>query len=101
MEWYVVNYDFNRGKAYFFNIFDSSRLNDGLEKLPRDNKEEFIKELNSLLRYCFWSKCEYEIYVTDAFHDQPNEITQIDVYEQLKPNLNILADYIWNNIDNN
>ena len=101
MEWYVLNYDFNEAKAYNFNIFNSSRLIDGLKRKFDDNldanREEFKKEVDSLLRYCFWCKCEYEIYVIDAFHDENKDYTKIDVYTQLKPNLDILVDYILKN----
>ena len=93
MEWYVLNYDFNKGKAYNFNIFNSVHFLEGLKRVYEElnnsfesDVERFKERLNDILMYSFWSKCEYEIYVTDAFHDKPNEITKIDVYSQVKPN---------------
>ena len=56
--------------------------------------ELFKERLDSIMRYNFWSKTEYEIYVTDAFHKKPEEISKIDVYSQLVPNLNAIAEYI-------
>ena len=104
MEWYVLNYDFNKGKAYNFNIFNSMHFLEGLKRIYIDlgcsftnDKEQFKERLNSVLRYSFWCKTEYEIYVTDAFHNEDNEISKIDVYSQVAPNIDILADYIIKN----
>lgn len=101
MKWYVLNYDFNLHKAYEFNIFDSVNFLRGVNEAIKviGNREEFKDKIDRELKYSFWSKCEYEIYVTDAFHDAPNEISKIDVYDQVKPNLDILVDYIIANLD--
>ena len=97
MEWYVLNYDFNSKNAELYNIFNSSKFSDGLKEINESNYDfdEFVEELDKLCRYCFWSKSEYEIYVTDAFH--PEDQSKIDVYDQLKPNMKVLAEYIINN----
>ena len=101
MEWYVLNYDFNKRQAYNFNIFNNSRFAQDLRRIYEEledpfgkNFELFKERLDSIMRYNFWSKTEYEIYVTDAFHKKPEEISKIDVYSQLVPNLNAIAEYI-------
>ena len=93
MEWYVLNYDFNKRVAYNFNIFKSSKFTDRLKKILTE-QNDIKEEINNLLRYCFWSKTEYEIYVTDAFHE---EASKIDVYSQVAANLDAFVDYILNN----
>ena len=100
MEWYVLNYDFNKKEAYSFNIFNSANFLEGLKRIMQEyegmgmTEKEFLERLDSVLRCSFWGKCEYEIYVTDAFND--NE-SKIDVYSQIKPNIEILANYIVEN----
>ena len=104
MEWYVLNYDFNKRKAYNFNIFNNVRFLEELKRIYIDLNCSFDSDIDVFkdrlmrsLRYCFWCKTEYEIYVRDAFHDEDNEISKIDVYSQVLPNLDILADYIIKN----
>lgn len=96
MEWYVLLHDFNKNKVISYNIFNNSKLNEGLKELEESyiSKENFISELDRLLRWCFWSKSEYEIMVGDLFEKDLDKYEKIDVYQQLKPNLNVLANYI-------
>ena len=64
LEWYVLNYDFNRKKVENFNIFRSSRFVDGVKELL-DNYitfEDFVEKLENELKYSFWSKREYEVF---------------------------------------
>ena len=70
LEWYVLNYNFNKKKVVQYNIFYQDFI-DGLYKeykkkniLTKDDLKEFIK------RYCFnyMGRIEYEIMVGDLFH---------------------------------
>ena len=105
MQWYVLNYDFNQKKVNYFDIFNSSRFNDCIKEMREtqwNSVEDFIERLDSVLRYCFWSKREYEISVGDAFETDCKKLEKIDVYSQVKPNINMLAKYIlieWANED--
>ena len=102
LEWHVLNYDFNGKKVENFNIFRSSRFVDGVKKLL-DNYftfEDFVEKLENELRYSFWSKREYEIFVGDAFEEDLNKYEKIDIYSQVKPNVRILAKYIIDNYNN-
>lgn len=96
MKWYVLKYNFNKGKIENFNIFDSSRFNECVEKLLKKyiTFEDFKEKLDKDLMYCFWSKREYEIMCADLFETNIEKYEKIDVYRQLKPNLDILARYI-------
>lgn len=98
MEWYVLLHSFNKDKMISYNIFNNSKLNEELEELKKKfiSKEIFISELDRTLRWCFWSKAEYEIMAGDLFEKDLDKYEKIDVYQQLKPNLNALADYIIN-----
>ena len=101
MKWCVLNYDFNSKKIVSYNIFNNSRFNDGLKKLKGEyNPETFVEDLRQLCVYCFWSKREYEISVGDLFEEDPSAYEKIDVYDQILPNIEVLADYIRENWDN-
>lgn len=86
------------GNIEFFNIFNSYRFRQGLDLFFSCNdsitKENLIEELKGLLYYCFGSKCEYEIYVKRLFDEK--ELTKIDVYHQILPNIDLLVNMILN-----
>lgn len=97
MKWYVLNYDFNAKKIVNYNIFNSSKLSDGVEKILKEydgHFNKFVQELESLLKYCFWCKREYEISAGDLWEKDFNAYQRIDVYDQLISNIDILAEYI-------
>ena len=101
MKWCVLNYDFNSKRVVSYNIFNNSRFNDGLKKLKEEyDSETFVEDLRQLCVYCFWSKREYEISVGDLFETDPFAYEKIDVYDQILPNIEVLADYIRENWDN-
>ena len=96
MKWYVLNYDWNRKKVYSFNIFDSCRFSQYVNELL-DNfvtMDKFVEDLTREVKYCFWSKREYEISVGDAFDTNFDNYEKIDVSQQVLPNIDALAKYI-------
>ena len=94
MEWYVLNYDFNNKKVVTYNIFRNIKFVEGIKELLanfynfKDFKEKLIKEI----KYCFWSKREYEISVGDAFCKE-DDLEKWDISMQLIPNIDALAKY--------
>lgn len=97
-----------------------------LNKKKNITKEEFVEELRKNLMWCFWSKCEYEVVVTgfppyidkkeldrlNAEHEEyntkwghypykinvePDVAEKIDIYDQVRLNWHVFADYVWNN----
>lgn len=70
-----------------YNIFNHGGLCKYIPKKLKEanTRDEFKNFLNTELMYYFWSKCEYE-YLIDGH--------KIDVYDQLKGNLDFLCDYI-------
>ena len=95
-EFWVLNYDFNNKKVVNYNIFTNGRFVDGVADLLNEyiTFEDFCDKLDRLLRYCFWSKREYEISVGDAFEEDLNKYEKIDVYRQVSANLDALAHLI-------
>ena len=95
MEYYVLYHEFNEDIVKPFNIFNSSRFNDGVNELLKKyiTYKDFVEKLNSLAMYCFWSKAEYEI-ICKGWCSKNDKEYKIDVYDQIKPNLDMLARYI-------
>ena len=98
MEWYVLNYDFNKKQIIKFNIFNNIKFYSGVKELLEDytDIDDFVSGLTSLLKYCFWCKREYEISVGDAFENDLDKYVKLDIFEQVIPNVKVLAYYIIN-----
>lgn len=98
MEWYVLNFSYAEGKVQKFNIFRSVRFKEGVDKLLHNfvTMDKFTEDLRNLLVYCFWCKREYEISAGDLHCQNLDKYIRVDVYDQIIPNLDILANYIIN-----
>jgi hypothetical protein len=95
LKWYVLNRDFNENKIELFNIFQSNNFLYGIVKaLEKTNYEDFRNEINSWLMYSFWYKSEYEIVCGGLFFKTVDDLEKIDIYYQVKQNVDILARYI-------
>ena len=98
LEYYVLNFDFNNRKIIKYNVLgnweDTIR-----KKKKKSNSYEEIKEL--LMRefkYRYWGKAEYEI-IAAGLMFQDESAVKIDVWSQIEPNFNIIADYIKNTMN--
>ena len=106
-EFYVLNYSFNDKKVVNYNIFNNSKLCDGIDNLLNNfvTYKDFVEQLDRLLRYCFWCKAEYEIMVGDLFEQDADRLEKIDIYRQVAPNVEVIAkiaiDYHNERVDNN
>ncbi len=97
MEWYVLNYDFNKKKVETFNIFRNAVFVKNVQELVNNylTFDDFVEKLKSEIKYNFWSRREYEISVGDAFCKE-EELEKWDIANQVLPNIEILANYIIN-----
>lgn len=99
MQWNVIIEDFNRRKIITYNIFShGSFMNDlwDVYQTNGENKELFLDKVRSLLRYYFWSKCEWEVIVSAW---PPSEMVQeqkLDVFDQIDMNWERFGEYVWN-----
>ena len=108
-EWYVLNSNFNRKVIEPYNIFNNAYVNNMTLKIVKRylrlgknytykkfNGEEikgfdgFKAELNSIIMYEEWARCEYEILVADMFYTEQTE-KKIDCWYQANMNLEALA----------
>ena len=94
LKWDVIIEDWNNGSATrTYNIFHNANVYERIPKLIKNYTtfENFKEELTNILKYSFWSKREYEIWI----HIKDNEYEKIDMWEhQLQPTLDVLAYYI-------
>ena len=108
LSFYVLVKNINNGKVEPYNIMPTiyNEIYDGkkLSKKFRVNSKELLKEfLTNTLKYYYWSKCEYEFIVinwpnrNDSIND--NNPVKLDVYKQLVPNIPLLVDLLWNEVE--
>ena len=100
LEYYVLNYDFNKKEVVPFNIFGNYYVNQkAVElateyltcKLPYDEMKE---EFRRAMQYELWGRRQYEISVGDAFEDDCSKLEKWDCYAQALPNLELIVRYI-------
>lgn len=92
--WNVYSFNLNSNVIKPFNIFCHNKFKkDVVNNLKECNdKDEFAEKLKSNLRYYFWSKCEWEIYINWFDNDE----LKVDVYDQVMLNWNVFLNYVWN-----
>ena len=99
LEWNVIIEDINRKEITTYNVFNHERFTIDIKGIlkSKPEKQEFIDSLNSLARYYFWSRCEWEIIITCWPENKNFNDKKFDVYEQLRLNWDKFCDYIWDN----
>ena len=102
LEWNVIYGNFNSHEIETFNIFDHVSFREccaEAAKKYRNDRDAFIEAVRKELMYYYWSKCEWEVIIqhwppSERLHDK-----KIDVYDQVRMNWPIFADYVWNHKD--
>ena len=97
LKWFVLVRDMNTDKIVPYNIFNNWWVYKDTEILLAHDtpRESFIKQLDLTLQYAFRSRFEYEIFTGDPFTEKVTD--KINVYDQLKNNVEQLVDYIFEN----
>ena len=117
-EYYVLNYDFNKKKVIYYNIFNNINVQEYTEKevgkylrSPKkykhivQHKNDFlgreeivvygfdalVKEIDSIIRWEEWSRREFEVSVGDAFETDCEKLEKWDCYGQAKPNMKMIT----------
>lgn len=93
LKWYVLNYDFNDRKVKPYNVLGN--WDDKIRKARKKMKTraELKEWLNKEFMYYYWSKSECET-IMGGFFETPDEMEKVDIYTQLKPNLDVITDYV-------
>lgn len=112
---YVMVKNFNTGKVESYDVMKSlygsifnqngtlSKTNfftydKNYKKKPITTKSELKSFVDSHFRYCYWAKCEWEFIVRDWPSFDEEKDVKVDVYQQLKPNLDLIVDMLWNQL---
>ena len=99
LTWNVYRLNINSREIEVYNIFDHWFFLAGCVKAAKKHtRMEFAEEIKRELMYYYWSKCEWEVLVSDwtspDFHKSQKKI---DVYQQVMLNFDRFIDYLWAN----
>ena len=100
--YYALNYNFNERKIEFFNVFDNILVYEHTVRAANDywkgkyTLEEFINELDHIIMWQEWSRCEYEIAVGYLFEEDMDKFEKIDCYQQAHANIDLVAQQVIN-----
>lgn len=94
----VINYDFNGNKMEEYDIFPY--LTECYKRKKNTEKPKTFDEFKSFIEkesmYMWWSRCQYEIILSDWPNQKKME--KWDVYKQIKMNIDLITktfmDYI-------
>ena len=92
----LYNHIFNENGTFRkkeFHIFDEN-----FKYKSITNKEDLKKFINNHFRYYYWSKCEWEFIVSDWPPTQKNRDKKVDIYDFLKPNIDLITNIVWEQI---
>ena len=100
--WNVFIDDVNKKEISIFNVFHSYTFDEQLKKEFRryarhKDIEKLKAEIKNWARYCFWSKCEYEITLTSFPEKKDFKEKKVDVYQQLMLNWDSFVEYVLKN----
>ena len=95
----VINFEFNSKTfesydvmPYLINCYKNVKRK---KECPK-TFEDFKKFVESKSMYMYWSRCEYEIILSDWPGQNINK--KIDIHEQLMMNIDIVTDILMKNI---
>lgn len=91
----------NTKKIEIYNIFKYNNLENIFKKLKEEtnSKEEFLEKVRRELQYRYWSKCEWEIILSDWPPSDKFNDEKVDVYDQIMLNWHIFSEYIWSALE--
>lgn len=95
----VLVYDFNSREFVSYNIMPYLINQYKETKKKPKTFEEFKEFVDKKSLYQFWSRCQYEIILTDWPNQQDEK--KIDVYQQIKMNIDIITTILMNSVNNN
>lgn len=97
IKYYAMHYDFNAKEIRKTNVIHGDilkSLQDMVKKGKIKDRLQFRECLRSEFMYRYWCKREWEISVGDLYEKDLNKYEEIDVYDQLEANLDVITDYI-------
>lgn len=101
LKFYVLNWNHNADKPEMQNILRQCYIEEAIANIYKNkvfDKEAIRTELESAFMHEFWGRYQYEIGLSAKFDDEVKSST--DIYEQLKPNLDLIVDYVYSKLYN-
>ena len=99
VKWNVYFENFNKRKIEIYNIFDHTGFVKDLQKTLRKSDitpDEITESIKRSLMYYFWSKCEWEIILSDWPPSDLFNKEKVSVYDQVMLNFDSFVGYILN-----
>lgn len=100
--WNVYIENINKRCIEIHNIFNHYMFMQDLREIYselKDDKENFLYRVKRSLMYYYWSKCEWEIILSDWPPSEHFNEMKISAYDQVMNNWHIFSEYIWENRD--
>lgn len=98
MVWNVYIENFNKKEIETYNIFDHASFYGGVKKAYQKCKDDFNAFETKVMRelmYYFWSKCEWEIILSDWPPSDKFRDKKVSVYDQVMLNWDTFIHYVW------
>ena len=98
LEWNVFVENINRRQIEIYNIFNHSSFKKDCDEAWREYKnsfQKFAENVKRSLMYYFWSKCEWEIILSDFPQSDRFKKKKVDAYEQVMLNWDKFINYLW------
>lgn len=93
LQWYVLKWDSMQNKIVNYNVLTGVAEDLYIEvKAKRVSDRNLLKKyLQHYFMYNYWGKAEHEMYISDLYG---NHYEKIDIWRQIKPNLDLIVDYV-------
>ena len=95
-EFNVIIWDINRGKFLPYDVMPYLRKFYSEARVKPKTLNEFIRFVDSEAKYQWWARCEYEVILSDYPRQEVSE--KIDVYQQIKINIDVVTMIVMNEL---
>lgn len=103
LEFKALNYNWNKHSLEFFNVLGGDFKNKLVKKIKNGtitDRATLKDEVVHYLKYNYWGRREYELSIGDLGCSM-DDLEKMDVWSQLKPNLEHIIDHIIKELDLN
>ena len=101
LKWFVFVEDINGKQIRTYNIFEHKDFMEDCDDAWEDYKNKhhnfakFYEDIDNILMYYFWCKCEWEIIISNFPPSDSFKNKKVDVYQQIKINWDKFIDYLF------
>ena len=101
LKWFVFVEAINKKRIKVYNIFEHKDFMEDCDDAWEDyiykhrNFAKFCEDIDNILMYYFWCKCEWEIIISNFPPSDSFKNKKVDVYQQVKINWDKFIDYLF------